>query len=307
MSHGFDHERYRVAPGETVDLRERSTRCDVDGFSKSEAREALDADRRALTEAQRVLYADHTRAMLIIFQAMDAAGKDGTIRHVMSGVNPQGCSVASFKAPSSLEASHHFLWRAMPYLPRKGHISIFNRSYYEETLVVRVHPEWLAGQSLPADVLNPETITSDGIAVGGPPQAFWDGRFEAIKGLESQLADSGTSVLKFYLHVSKEEQRERFLERIETPEKNWKFNAGDVRERQHWETYRAAYEEMLPATSQPHAPWYVIPADQKWFMRALVADIITKTILEMDLRYPTLPAEERETLVQEAEKLRNEE
>lgn len=304
MAHSFNHSRYRVRGDQELSLDSISTRCNVEGFSKQDALESLKADREQLAEAQRVLYASSNRALLIVFQAMDAAGKDGTIRHVMSGVNPQGCSVASFKAPTDLEVSHHFLWRPMPFLPAKGYISIFNRSYYEETLVVRVHPQWLKRQNLPEDVLNPKFLTDAGLADGGPPERFWESRFDAIKGLEKQLTDSGTAVLKFYLHVSREEQRERFLERIENPEKHWKFNSGDIAESERWDEYRAAYEQMMVATSTKSAPWYVIPADQKWFMRALVADIITNTIHSMKLEYPVLPPEEREKLNDAAKILR---
>ena len=290
--HRFDHDRYRVKPGESPDLDDRSTRADVKGFEKEDALAALEEDRRRLAEDQRVLYADGRRALLIVFQALDAAGKDGTIRHVMSGVNPQGCSVTGFKAPTAEEAAHHFLWRPARHLPRKGHIAIFNRSYYEETLVVRVHPEWLAGQQLPPEVLDPEWLTPKGLADGGPPKSFWRRRFEAINGFEETLHEAGTRVLKFYLHVSKDEQRERFLERIDRPEKNWKFSSADIRERGYWDDYRHAYEQTLKHTSTKHAPWHVIPADQKWFMRSLVGDIISSTLEEMDLAYPVLPPDE---------------
>lgn len=305
--HTFNHDHYRVRPGKKLNLAKFPTRCDVDDFKKDDAVAALANDRDRLADAQRILYASGTRSLLIIFQAMDAAGKDGTIRHVMSGVNPQGCSVTSFKAPTDLETSHHFLWRAMPYLPAKGDISIFNRSYYEETLVVRIHPAWLKRQMLPEEVLDSQFLTPNGIARGGPPKEFWQSRFESICGFEKHLADSGTEILKFYLHVSKNEQRERFLERIENPEKHWKFNSADIAERQHWAEYRSAYEAMLPETSRKHAPWYVIPADQKWFMRSLVADIITEKIREMDLTYPVLEKSEREKLRESAELLANEE
>lgn len=307
MPHRFNHDRYRVSGAKKVDLDRFSTRCDLKDFSKSDANDALEHDRENLAAAQRMLYADTSRSLLIIFQAMDAAGKDGTIRHVMSGVNPQGCSVTSFKAPTDLEVAHHFLWRPTRALPPKGHIAIFNRSYYEETLVVRVHPQWLAPQKIPAEVLDPSTLSDSGISKGGPPKEFWQGRFDAINGFEKELADHGTTILKFYLNVSKDEQRERFLERIETPDKNWKFNAADIRERGYWSDYRRAYEQVLQATSSESAPWYVIPADQKWFMRALVADIVTDTLGKMNLSYPELPEVERNELAEAADMLRREE
>ena len=292
MSHRFDHSDYRVTPGEDPNLSDRPTRANVKGFEKADALEALQEDRVRLAETQRVLYADGSRAMLIIFQALDAAGKDGTIRHVMSGVNPQGCRVSSFKAPTAEEAAHHFLWRPTPHLPAKGHIAIFNRSYYEETLVVRVHPQWLASQKLPEEVLPSRYLTAEGLAEGGPPKSFWRKRYDAINGYERLLSDSGTRIVKFFLHVSRDEQKERFLERIQRPEKNWKFSAGDIRERQHWNEYQTVYADTLQHTSTDQAPWYVIPADQKWFSRALVGDIIAETISGMDLQYPTLPDDE---------------
>ena len=294
--HRFDLSDYRVPHGDDPRLDDRATRADVDGFDKADARAALEEDREAMAEAQRVLYADGTRAVLIVLQALDAAGKDGTIRHVMSGVNPQGCSVASFKAPTDEEAAHHFLWRPAPHLPRKGHIAIFNRSYYEETLVVRVHPEWLARQSLPPDVLRPDWLTPGGLADGGPPESFWQDRFDAINGFERTLSQAGTTILKFYLHLSKDEQRERFLDRIRRPEKNWKFSSADVRERGFWDEYRRVYSETLRHTSTKHAPWYVVPADQKWFARALIGDIVTRTIRGLDVRYPKLPDDEMSRL-----------
>lgn len=304
--HRFDVSDYRVKAGKDPDLGSRLTRADVEGFEKADAIEALAADREHLADAQRVLYADGRRAVLIVLQALDAAGKDGTIRHVMSGVNPQGCSVTSFKAPTPEEAAHHFLWRPTPHLPRKGHIAIFNRSYYEETLVVRVHPEWLAGQSLPSDVLKPKWMTPQALAEGGPPESFWQDRFDAINGFERMLVESGTTILKFYLHLSRGEQKERFLERIRRPEKNWKFSSADIRERGHWDDYQRVYSETIRHTSTSHAPWYVIPADQKWFSRSLIGDIISRTIMDLDVSYPTLPADEKERLAEAERELLSE-
>ena len=234
-----------------------------------------------MSDYQRTLYAHDHHAILLIFQAMDAAGKDSTIRAVTSGINPAGCQVFSFKQPSSLELEHDFLWRTTRCLPERGRIGIFNRSYYEEVLVVRVHPELLNYQKI-SDTYNPKTI--------------WKERFESIREHEQHLARNGTVILKFWLNVSKEEQKRRFLSRIEVPEKNWKFSSGDVEERKHWHDYMNAYEEALNATSRPWAPWYAIPADDKPFMRLVVAEIIVKTLESLELRYPKLNKTERAEL-----------
>ena len=279
--HRFDHDPYSIAPGSSVDLSERPTTPPDEFAGKKHAKKTLADDVSALADAQQVLYADARFAVLIIFQAMDAAGKDGTIRHVMSGVNPQGCNVQSFGPPSEEERSHHFLWRPMRFLPAKGRIGIFNRSYYEETLVVRVHPEYLKPQKLPP---------------GHDPPELWSKRFEDINGFEHALTRSGTEIIKFFLHVSKDEQKQRFLDRLTEPKKHWKFNAADLKERGHWNDYQHAFEEMLAATSTRWAPWYAIPADDKWFMRALVADIIATRIGELDLRYPEVSDEDRQEL-----------
>jgi len=235
---------------------------------------------------QEMLYAQDQQALLLVFQAMDGAGKDSTIEHVMSGVNPQGCQVFSFKAPSSEEIDHDFLWRTAKCLPERGRIGIFNRSYYEETLVVRVHPEFLEKQRLPRE------LTTDRI---------WDHRFEDIRNWEKYLTRNGTVIRKFYLHVSKDEQKKRFHARLEEPEKNWKFQVGDVKERALWDDYQRAYEDMLGATSTAYAPWHVIPADHKWFARLAVADIIIDTLRSMKLHYPKVSKETRASL--EAAKL----
>ncbi|MGH8700387.1 MAG: PPK2 family polyphosphate kinase, partial [Burkholderiales bacterium] len=216
-----------------------------------------------------------------IFQAMDAAGKDGTIKHVMSGVNPQGCEVYSFKQPSSEELDHDFMWRCVPCLPNRGHIGIFNRSYYEEVLVVRVHPEILAAQKVP-----PELVT----------ERFWEERYEDIANIERYLARNGTVIRKFFLHVSKAEQKKRFLARLDEPEKHWKFAAADVKERGHWDEYMEAYEDMIRATAAPHAPWYVVPADNKWFTRLVVAAAVVETLEGLDLRYPKVGKKQRAEL-----------
>jgi len=248
---------------------------------KKESRKRLEALREELSELQRRLYADDRYALLLIFQALDAAGKDGTIRAVLSGVNPAGCQVFSFKQPSAEELDHDFLWRTSVRLPERGRIGVFNRSYYEEVLVVRVHPEYLEAQKLP------QPIDLDGI---------WSRRFNAIREHEQHLAGTGTVILKFWLNVSKEEQRRRFLSRIDNAEKNWKFDAGDVRERGFWDDYMKAYEEMLNATSRPRAPWHAIPADDKPFMRASVAQIVVDRLKGLDLRYPTVDSDERARL-----------
>ncbi len=245
---------------------------------KELAEKLLDEHVDALAEAQKLLYAADTWSLLIVLQAMDAAGKDGTIKHVMSGVNPQGCQVFSFKQPSDEELDHNFLWRCWKAVPERGRIGIFNRSYYEEVLVVRVHPAFLAAQRLPEQDFD---------------ERFWQARYEDINNFERHLTRNGTAVLKFFLHVSKEEQRERFLARLDEPEKHWKFSAKDVAERAYWDDYMQAYEDAISATSTDWAPWYIIPADHKWVSRALVANIIATTIKSLDLEFPTINDEKR--------------
>ncbi len=241
-----------------------------------------------LRDLQRILYAHDRHAILLIFQAMDAAGKDSTIRAVMTGINPAGCQVYSFKKPSDSELDHDFLWRTNKCLPERGRIGIFNRSYYEEVLVVRVHPEILNFQNLP-DPVNLKYV--------------WQERYESICDVEKHLARNGTVILKFWLNVSKEEQKRRFLSRIDEQEKHWKWSAGDLEEREHWSDYMQAYEEALNATSKSYAPWYVIPADDKPFMRYCVAEIIKKSLQNLDLKYPTINQKERENLSQAREQL----
>ena len=249
-------------PGDTLQFSEKD---------KKRAKEALAMGVKALAELQDKLYAQDKWAVLLIFQAMDAAGKDGAIKHVMSGVNPQGCQVFSFKSPSADDLDHDYLWRCMKVLPNRGHIGIFNRSYYEETLVVRVHPEFLAKQKLP-----PTLVTRD----------IWKQRFEDIGNFEQYLAHNGVVVRKFFLNVSKKEQKRRFLERIETPEKNWKFSASDAAEREHWKEYTEAYEDTIRQTASDAAPWYVVPADNKWFTRVVVAAAVIETLASLNLKYP---------------------
>jgi PPK2 family polyphosphate:nucleotide phosphotransferase len=248
---------------------------------KEFAERSLMQDVSALAEAQDRLYAADSWSILLIFQAMDAAGKDGTIKHVMSGVNPQGCQVYSFKHPSAEDLDHNFLWRYTRVLPERGRIGIFNRSYYEEVLVVRVHPELVKAERIP-------DVKTD--------RDFWTDRYEDINALERHLTRNGTVVLKFFLHVSKDEQRKRFLKRLEDPKKHWKFSAGDLTERGFWKDYMKAYEDAISATSTKWAPWYIIPADHKWVTRGLVARIVVSTIDKLDLRYPEVTPEQQEAI-----------
>jgi PPK2 family polyphosphate:nucleotide phosphotransferase len=256
---------------------------------KERAKQTLEQNLADLAEAQNLLYADDRYSVLIVLQAMDAAGKDGTIKHVMSGVNPQGCQVFSFKKPSAEELDHNFLWRYMRSLPERGRIGIFNRSYYEDVLVVKVHPE-LLGRQLPRQKEK----------VG---KKFWEGRYEDINAFERHLVRNGTLILKFFLNVSKDEQKRRFLERLDRPEKNWKFSPSDLAERGYWDDYTAAYEDALGATSTEWAPWYVVPADNKWVTRAVVADIVTTSIRGLDLKYPDVTPEQRKVLAEARKKL----
>jgi PPK2 family polyphosphate:nucleotide phosphotransferase len=255
----------------------------LESADKPKAQEGLRAGVEALASHQDRLYAQDKWAVLLIFQAMDAAGKDGAIKHVMSGINPQGCQVFSFKAPSSEELDHDFLWRCQKCLPERGRIGIFNRSYYEETLVVRVHQEILAKQRIPEKLVT---------------KRIWKERFEAIRNFESYLSRNGVLVRKFFLHVSKKEQKKRFLERIDDPAKNWKFSATDVAERKHWKEYMAAYEDMIAQTSTPESPWYVVPADNKWFTRIVVAAAVIDGMESLGLAYPTVPASQKKVLAQ---------
>jgi PPK2 family polyphosphate:nucleotide phosphotransferase len=249
--------------------------------SKETAVEALAEGVERLAALQEKLYADDRWAVLLIFQAMDAAGKDSTIKHVMSGVNPLGCQVFSFKAPSPEELDHDFLWRTSRCLPERGRIGIFNRSYYEEVLVVRVHPEFLEKQRLPADLVKRDV---------------WLQRYESITAHERHLARNGTCVVKFFLHVSREEQRQRLLARLDEPAKHWKFNAGDLGERDRWDEYMAAYDDMIRHTAARYAPWYVVPADHKWFTRLVVVEAIIEALEGLDLAFPALPAEQRKAM-----------
>jgi PPK2 family polyphosphate:nucleotide phosphotransferase len=283
-AHKLDHKPFRVPHDKKIKLKDYDPRFCAGLKNKKEGVEALLEDKTALTEAQALLWANSERSVLIILQAMDAAGKDGAIKHVASGVNPQGVSVHSFKAPTAEERLHHFLWRPALVIPARGRIAIFNRSYYEEVLVVRVHPEFLDKQVLPTRVRDK------------PLKDLWKTRFDEINTFEKELVDNDVSVLKFFLNVSKDEQKERFAERLTNPEKYWKFSAADLREREHWDEYQQAFEEMLNGTSTKHAPWHVIPADRKWFARAAIADIIASHIADLKLTPPKVSAEQLEDL-----------
>lgn len=263
--------------------------CDPPGdLDKKELKRQLEEDKQRISELQDVLYAAGKHAVLLIFQAMDAAGKDSCIRHVMSGVNPQGVRVWSFKAPSTLERSHDFLWRHAQAVPERGHIGIHNRSHYEEVLVTRVHPEFILGQAIPS-VRGVKDIDA----------AFWESRYAAIRAWEEHLVNSGTVTMKFYLNMSRKEQKKRFLERIDDPAKNWKFNAGDVKERGYWDAYMKAYEQAIGATAAPHAPWYIVPADDQWETRAVVGRLVRERLEALGLKHPE-PATEVMAQLQEA-------
>jgi PPK2 family polyphosphate:nucleotide phosphotransferase len=291
--------QFLVEPGAAAGLADRDPGWrggpDFEHLTKKElkagAREVLEEGIRRLAEMQELLWASDTYALLVVFQAMDAAGKDSTIEHVMTGVNPQGVQVVSFKTPSPEELDHDFLWRVAKALPERGRIGIFNRSHYEEVVAVRVHPEWLERQKLPAAANGPE---------------IWQQRFEDINCFERHLERNGTRVVKLFLHVSKREQRERFLARLDEPEKQWKFSAADVDERDRWDAYMAAYEEAITATSTPWAPWYVVPADRKWLMQAIVASILVDAIESLDLRWPAVSDEQRRANLEARRRLESE-
>jgi PPK2 family polyphosphate:nucleotide phosphotransferase len=278
QKHRFDHKKFRVAEGDKVRLSKISTAAGKELEGKKDGAQALVDDLATLTECQGRLYAEGRRSLLIILQGMDAAGKDGTIQHVMHGVNPQGCRIHGFRAPNTEELQHHFLWRPMRFLPERGMIAIFNRSYYEEVLVVRVHPQFLEAQKLP-----PFKKLSN----------LWSQRFNEIRNFEEALINQGTHVIKFYLHLSQDEQKKRLLERLNTPEKQWKFNSRDLEERKLWKDYEKAFEDMMENTSTKQAPWYIIPADDKWYSRAAIADIITHQLTAMDLQYPEVTPEQQ--------------
>jgi PPK2 family polyphosphate:nucleotide phosphotransferase len=272
---------YRIENGKHFRLKDVDPGDTGKWKSEDEAKEQVQKDIARMTDLQAKLYAQDNWSLLLIFQALDAAGKDGTIKHVMSGVNPEGCDVHSFKTPSDTELQHDFLWRTTRHLPERGHIGIFNRSYYEEVLVVRVHSDVLKNEKLP-----PSLITNK----------IWEERFEDIRHFERHLERNGTVIRKFFLHLSKKEQKKRFLARLDEPEKNWKFSAADIRERGCWDDYQTAYEEMIRNTATKHAPWYVVPADNKWFTHLVVAAAIVETLEEMNLSYPKVHAAQRKEI-----------
>lgn len=282
-------ERFRISDGDGFRLK-RFDPADTFGLDidKSEARDLLQTGVKRLRDLQERLFAEKRWAVLIVLQAIDTAGKDGTIEHVMSGVNPQGCEVTSFKAPGSLELRHDFLWRTTCALPERGEIGIFNRSYYEEVLVVRVHEELLAKQGLPPDLIGKD---------------IWRKRFESIRDFEKHLARNGTVILKFFLNLSKDEQRRRFLARIDEPDKNWKFEPGDLAERKHWDEYQRCYEDAIASTATGHAPWHVVPADNKWFTRLVVASTIVDRLERLDPQFPAVSDEARKAMAKARKEL----
>ena len=280
VTNGKDFRLKDVDPNDTLEFTKQE--------DKPRAKETLALGVRALAELQDKLYAQDRWAVLLIFQAMDAAGKDGAIKHVMSGVNPQGCQVYSFKSPSSEDLDHDYLWRCMKCLPNRGNIGIFNRSYYEEVLVVRVHPEFLGKQKLPPKLVGKE---------------IWEDRFEDIRNFEQYLSRNGVIVRKFFLHVSKKEQKQRFLERIDDTQKNWKFSSNDAAERDFWDDYMKAYEEMIQETATKKAPWYVVPADNKWFTRVVVVAAVIEALADLDLEYPKVGEDKLKELATAKNKL----
>jgi PPK2 family polyphosphate:nucleotide phosphotransferase len=285
----IDPKDFRVSAGQKVELDKRPTAMKPFYRSKKQYKKLLKEDIEELGELQRLLYASNSYAVLLIFQAMDAAGKDGAIRHVMSGVNPQGCQVFSFKQPSVEELAHDFLWRTTRCLPERGRIGIFNRSYYEEVLIVRVHPEILHSQGIPPVLLDAKTV--------------WQERYRSIVDFENHLHRNGTRIIKIYLHMSKEEQRKRFLKRIDEPDKNWKFNLADIKERKLWDPYMKAYEACLSATSTSTAPWYVVPADDKENARLTISRVLLDTLKGLEMSYPLLTRVQREELQSIRERL----
>jgi PPK2 family polyphosphate:nucleotide phosphotransferase len=274
-------ERYRITKGADLRLKDYDTSDTGDVKDKQHGQKIIDNRAGLLSNLQEKLYAQDRWALLLIFQAMDAAGKDGVIKHVMSGVNPQGCDVYSFKTPSAEELDHDYLWRVHSRVPERGKIGIFNRSYYEEVLVVRVHPSLLRGQKLPDEVIT---------------KHIWEERYEDINGFEKYLTRNGVVIRKFFLHVSKKEQKKRFLERLEDSKKNWKFSMADVKERGYWKDYQEAYEEMIRNTATKHAPWYVVPADNKWYTQLIVASAIITALEELNLSFPDVDKEKKKEL-----------
>jgi len=290
----YEH-KFIVEEGKKVSLKDYDTDYDHKDLTKEEGEELLKLGVQKLSQLQDMLYASNRYAVLIVFQAMDAAGKDSIIKHVMSGLNPQGVQVHSFKVPTHLELEHDFLWRHYLVLPPKGEVGIFNRSHYENVLVTRVHPEFILSENIPG-IKKVEDID----------ESFWDKRFKQINRFEKTLAENGTIILKFFLHVSKKEQKKRFLERIDNPSKNWKFSSADLKERALWKEYRKAYEDMFSNTSKSHAPWFIVPADDKWFTRVVVAGIIYDQLEKLNLSYPKINDEQRADLIKSKAALLNE-
>ena len=293
MSMNF--QKFKAPPRTPVSLREYDPAF-IDAFKDSKAaKKQLKKDIKLMSGLQYRLYAENRRALLLIFQAMDAAGKDGAIKHVLSGINPQGCEVHSFKHPSSEELDHSYLWRHYTKLPDRGRIGIFNRSHYENVLITKVHPELLLAENLP-DILSVEDANTD----------FWETRYRQINNFERTISENGTVILKFFLHLSKDEQKRRFLSRIKTPDKNWKFSAADIEERAFWEDYQNAYETAISRTSTDYAPWYIIPANHKWFSRVAIGNIIAETLKDMDIQMPAISEEEKALLQKAKGKLEKE-
>lgn len=281
----FDIDYFRVSPEQSFSLSDYKTDFCGKYKHKGEAQRQLKRDIKELADLQYRLYAENKQALLIIFQAMDAAGKDGSIRHVFSGLNPQGCEVNSFKTPSKNELEHDYLWRHYQKLPPRGTIGIFNRSHYENVLITRVHPEFVLNENLP-DIKNTDNIDA----------AFWDRRYQQIRHFEQSISENGTTIIKFFLHLSRDEQKQRFLERIRRRTKNWKFSSADIEERQYWDDYQAAYEKAIAATSTKQAPWYVIPADNKWFTHVAIGNIIVATLDQMQIEMPQVSKQARKAL-----------
>lgn len=286
----FDIDKFIVPAGKKISLKDYRTDY-TDGLEKDFAKKKLKKNKKKLAKIQEKFWADNRYSLLIVLQAPDAAGKDGAIRHVLSGLNPQGCVVSSFKAPSKEELEHSFLWRHYRALPQRGMIGIFNRSHYENVLVTKVHPEYILNENIPS-VKSLKDID----------EKFWNKRYEIINNFEKDIYENGTRIIKFFLNLSKDEQKRRFMDRLNIPEKNWKFSPSDLSERRYWEEYQKVYEEMLNRTSTQYAPWYVIPADNKWFSRYAIGQIIYKTMKNLDLRYPEpLPKEKLDAAKKELE------
>lgn len=291
----IDTQKFSVPPKQAISLKDHDPGARDGLKNKKAAKAQLREDIEQMSELQYRLYAENRQALLIIFQAMDAAGKDSAIRHVLSGINPQGCDVNSFKHPSALELDHDYLWRHYAKLPDRGRIGIFNRSHYENVLITRVHPEFLLAENLPG-IHSVKDVTEE----------FWEKRYRQINDFERTISENGATIIKFFLHLSKKEQKKRFLERIEKPEKNWKFSAADIEERNYWSDYRQAYEMAISKTSTHYAPWYIIPADHKWFSRVAIGNIIVGTLKRMDIRMPVVSEKEKILLQRAKEKLEKE-